>query len=232
MIVSTPLDQLLNPLRKEEPVKAQGLLDKEDFLMLLVTQMKYQNPFDPIGNQDFGAQLAAFSSLEQLTNLNKTMKASQLANLQLTQSISNAMSASLIGKRILAENNRFAHISPEKDVLKFTLTDSADTVRVRIVSQAGITVYEEDLGAKPKGVHDFLWDGLDKNGNLAIDGQYFFEVSAAGSSGQNVAGTLMTAGIVTAVRFSGGQAYLIINDVVIPMSEVIEILAEQDANGS
>ena len=156
------------------------------------------------------------------------MKASQLANLTLTQSISNAMSASLIGKRVLAENNQFAHISPGKDILQYTLTEPADSVTVRVVTEVGNVVFEKKLGAMPKGVHKFVWDGIDNNGSSVADGRYFFEVSAFGSSGQDVAGRQMTAGIVTAVRFRDGRAILIVNEVEIPINEIIEILAGED----
>jgi len=68
-------------------------LGKEDFLKLLVTQMKNQDPLDPVKNEDFIAQLAQFNSLEQMINLNKNFE--QLNTLQtLTQS------ASLIGKAV------------------------------------------------------------------------------------------------------------------------------------
>lgn len=229
MKVESTIEQLLNPPIREAE-KPRGFLNKEDFLLLLVTQLRFQNPLEPMKNNDFGAQLAQFSSLEQLTNLNHTMEATQLANLNLTQSITNALSASMIGKRILAENNRFIHISPAHDVFKFTLTGPANNVTVRIISAGGAVLYEKDLGAMPKGVRDFTWDGVDKNGNLVPDGQYVFQVSAVGSGGENVAGRLMTTGIVTAVRFRDGIAYLVVNDVEIPISEVKEILTAPAGN--
>lgn len=228
MIISSTIEQLLNPPKRDEETKTQGTLDKEDFLMLLVTQMRLQNPLEPLSNQEFAAQLASFSSLEQLTNLNETMKASQLANLSLIQSISNAMSSSMIGKRVLAENSRFAHISPDKDLLQYTVTEPADSVTVRVVTEVGNVVFEKKLGAMPKGVHDFKWDGVDNNGNLVADGQYFFEVSAFGDRGQDVTGVQMTSGIVTAVRFRDGRAFLIVNEVEIPINEIIEILLDEN----
>lgn len=228
MIISSTIQQLLTPPDRGEDTKSQGTLDKEDFLMLLVTQMQLQNPLDPLSNQEFAAQLANFSSLEQLTNLNRTMEASQLADLALTQSISNVMSASMIGKRVLAENNRFAHISPDKNQMQFTITESADSVTVRVLTELGNVVFEKKLGALPKGSHDFEWNGVDNNGNLVVDGQYVFEVSASGSRGQDVTGVQLTAGTVTAIRFRDGRAFLVVNDVEIPINEIIEILLEEN----
>ena len=225
------IDQILNPPQKEVVGKAKGFLGKEDFLLLMVTQMRLQNPLDPLDNQDFAAQLAQFSSLEQLTNLNETMELAQIANLGLTQSITNTMAASLIGKRVLAENNQLFHISPQKDVINFTLTDPADTVTIRIVTATGNVLLEKDLGGMPKGTHEFAWDGVDNNGNLVSDGKYLFEIVAEGSEGENVAGRAMAAGIVTGVRFRDGRAYLIVNNVEIPINEVQEVLAGPNESG-
>ena len=61
-----------------------------------------------------------------------------------------------------------------------------------------------------------------------MDGQYFFEVSASGSRGQDVTGVQLTAGTVTAIRFREGRAFLVVNDVEIPISEIIEILLEEN----
>ena len=226
------IDQLLYPQIQEAPVKPQGYLDKEDFLLLLVTQLRYQNPLEPLENQDFGAQLAQFSSLEQLTNLNETMENTQQTNLVLTQSITNSLSASLIGKRVLAVNNRFYHISPQHDKLNYGLTGAAENVMVRIVTPAGTVLYEEELGAKPKGEYEFMWDGCDINGNLVSDGQYLFEIFAEDKNGANVAGTAMTTGTITAVRFHDGNAYLIVNNVEIPINEVSEILPPLGSNNT
>jgi flagellar basal-body rod modification protein FlgD len=75
---------------------ADNLLGKDDFLRLFVTQMKYQNPLNPMDNTEFTAQLAQFSSLEQLTNIN-----SQLTDLLSYQnSLHNTLTASFIGKNV------------------------------------------------------------------------------------------------------------------------------------
>jgi flagellar basal-body rod modification protein FlgD len=70
-------------------------LDKEAFLSLLITQLRYQNPIKPLDNTEFIAQLAQFSSLEQMTNLNKNfLKFLEIQNLSLA--------SSLIGRNIKA----------------------------------------------------------------------------------------------------------------------------------
>ena len=227
----TPIDVLLKPPDIGELERSNGLLDKEDFLLLLVTQMRFQNPLDPLKNQEFASQLAQFSSLEQLTNLNETMEKSQIANSALTQTVANTFASNLIGKRVLAQDSRFVHISPTSDVMQYILTDAAASTKIQVKTKVGNVLIVKDLGAQPKGVHQFVWDGIDQNGHLVADGEYLFEVIAEGSDGSDVAGAALTAGFVQAVRFHGGTAFLVVNDVEIPMSGIEEIVAEQPVSG-
>ena len=78
--------------------KSQNVLDKQAFLNLLVTQLKYQDPLNPMENTEFVAQLAQFSSLEQLVNVNDNLQADAV----LSQSVNNSLIASLIGNEVKA----------------------------------------------------------------------------------------------------------------------------------
>jgi len=83
--------------------KAGDELDKNDFLNLLVTQLQYQDPLNPMDSADFTAQLAQFSSLEQLTNMS-----SQLKELTLTQNaLNNSQAVSYIGRTVLSNGNAY-----------------------------------------------------------------------------------------------------------------------------
>jgi len=82
---------------------ATSALGKEDFLKLFTAQLKAQNPLNPLDGADFTAQLAQFSSLEQLTNLNSGMK-----NMVMFQgSLQNTLSVSLIGKQVKMDGGDF-----------------------------------------------------------------------------------------------------------------------------
>ncbi|OIP35401.1 MAG: hypothetical protein AUK27_04450 [Deltaproteobacteria bacterium CG2_30_66_27] len=83
----------LSPAPKAASQKTVG---KDEFLRLFVTQLKYQDPLSPMDSAGFTTQLAQFSSLEQLTNLNDGMKSLLLSQ----NSLQNAISADLIGKRV------------------------------------------------------------------------------------------------------------------------------------
>lgn len=225
MQVTSTIDDLLAPQNTEDTqTKSNDFMGKEDFLMLLITQMKYQNPLDPVSNEEFAAQLAQFSSLEQLTNLNTTMENSAESDIALTSSISNSLAASLIGKHVLAENNQFYHTDGQSDVLGFSLNDNAKSVTVRVKTQVGTVIYEENLGPKGKGSNSFVWDGKDADGNVIADGLFKFEVEAYGMDDSDVLDSTLTTGLITGVRYHDGGAFLVVDNVEIPMSEVKEVL--------
>lgn len=86
-----------HPQHEKEPRRPNDVLDKHDFLRLLTVQLRYQDPMDPIKDQDFIAQLAQFTSLEQMQNL--TNKMETFIDLQLNQAAT-TQAAALLGKTV------------------------------------------------------------------------------------------------------------------------------------
>ena len=91
-----------------QPATASSTLGKDDFLRLLVAQLKNQDPLNPMDNSQFVAQTAQFSSLEQLQNMNATLAQNSEWNMLLSQTINNTMATSLIGKWVTAESSTIA----------------------------------------------------------------------------------------------------------------------------
>ena len=88
---------------------SEASLSRDDFLQLLVTQLGNQDPLNPMDGQEFAAQLAQFSSLEQLININESMIQSGEINGLLAQSVNAGVAADLIGKTIEAEGDQFQY---------------------------------------------------------------------------------------------------------------------------
>ncbi|MGD8888475.1 MAG: flagellar hook capping FlgD N-terminal domain-containing protein, partial [Desulfobacterales bacterium] len=97
----TALDSIPTDSGKELSTIESETLDKDDFLNLLITQLQNQDPLKPTDSVEFTAQLAQFSSLEQLSNVNENLKL--LQNFQ--ASINNSQAVALIGKEITAKGN-------------------------------------------------------------------------------------------------------------------------------
>lgn len=194
------------------------ILGKEDFLRLFTTQLRYQNPINPMDSTEFTSQLAQFSSLEQLFNIG-----SQLKDLLLYQnSLQNTLTANLIGKEIKYEGDSLYL----KDTANFnyTLKSPASKVKITIYDSTGKTVREIELNSQAEGLQSYQWDGRDSAGNRLPEGEYKLKVEAFDSSGNPVEASTLSSGIVTGMTFENNITYLIISDgTKIQLGQVKEI---------
>lgn len=199
----------------------QPVLGKEDFLHLLITQLQNQDPLSPTDHTEFTAQLAQFSSLEQLSNVNGNLE--QLQNFQ--ASTNNSQAVSLLGKEITASGN-FLQLSDGEPIgCDFSLGRDAAEVVVNIYDSTGEFVKafgSEDIAA---GRHTLVWDGTDRNGNPAKDGNYTFEILAADANDKNVSVTAFFTGTVDTVTFENNTPFLISGGQKIALGDVIQVAA-------
>ncbi len=202
---------------------ATAQLGKDDFLRLLVTQLANQNPLSPVQDQEFVAQLAQFSSLEQLENLNETMTSSLI----LDQAVNNSLATNLIGKEVLVEG-KSATLGEEGGASWQVALASDAGLKGLVRNAAGEIVRTIDLGEKADGVHELAWDGLDDSGGRAPAGSYELEVVATDASGNPVSTSTRVRALVTGVRFVDGIGYLILGDSSLPLSAVVEVLAPRN----
>jgi flagellar basal-body rod modification protein FlgD len=213
-------------LAQSTPAAAEdkSVLGKDDFLRLLLAQLRNQDPLSPMEGTEFAAQLAQFSSLEQLANINTSLSNSLDSNYLLTQAISNTMSASIIGKDVRASGEGF-HYSGEGEVqLGFTLASAADTVKVTLYDSARRAVRSIQLGSADKGDTTFSWDGQDGNGAALAAGEYTFAVEALDGDGNALTAHQYLFGTVSAVRFRPEGTMFVVDGVEIPLSDILEIL--------
>lgn len=199
--------------------QAQQSLGKDDFLRLLVAQLNNQDPLQPMDNTEFVAQLAQFSSLEQLVNVSDGLAMVQLAEL----SSGNVQAASLVGKEITAAGNGFTYSGTGEQDLSFDLAGLAETVTVRIVDEGGATVRTMELGRQDSGTVSFSWDGRTDAGVAAGPGQYSLEIEAHDSDGGSVEATTTLRGIATGIFFDQGYAELEVGGTRVRLGDVIAI---------
>ncbi|UCE67779.1 MAG: flagellar hook capping protein [Candidatus Zixiibacteriota bacterium] len=208
-------------------------LGKNDFLNLLVTQLRYQDPLEPMQDSDFVAQLAQFSSLEQLSNISTTLGYSTELDYILSQTIANTMATTIIGKEVVADGNAIYHEYGADSRICFELEADAKNVEVKIYNETGSLVRvlsDQDL---EKGMNHLDWDGKDNSGSSVAGGEYTFEITAKDSSDESVGVQTRIVGIVESVRYENGKGYLIINGQKIEMSDIIEVnLPDGSDNGS
>lgn len=210
---------------KKATGKKRNELGKDDFIKLMTAQMKHQDPFSPVKNEEMAAQLAQFSSLEQMTNVNQNLEKMAAAQ----KPTENVLAASLIGKRVMTDSSRFLMAKGQQPELKFDMPSDGENVMVSVVDAKGEVIRDYELGTMAKGPQTIRWDG--KNGkNLdAIPGEYTFRVNANDGKGTPLTIENSTSGLVEGVVFESGKAQLLVDGKKIPMDAVGRIELDKPA---
>ena len=202
-----------------------AVMGKDDFLQMLVTQLKYQDPLSPTTNEDFAAQLAMFSQLEELQNMNTSLDKSLEANMIMTQSINNSLATTLIGKDVKTNGTLFDHkTDDDPKELHFTLHNNAVKVKVNVYNETGELVRTIETSNLEAGDGSVDWDGLTDVGSTAGDGVYSFSVEAESETGEIVGVTPFQQLKITGVKYINGMANLLVGNKTIGLGEVLEIL--------
>ncbi len=194
-------------------------LGKDDFLKLLVAQLQAQDPLDPQGAEDFSAQLAQFSSLEQLTNVNSNLEKIE----SFEQAVNNSSLVNLIGKNVDSPGDRIDYNSGETKTLNFSLSGGAAKVEVDVFDSTGNKVTSLTLSNQSAGNNQAIWDGNDGAGKPVQPGAYTFQIKAQTLSGEEIPAQTFISGKITDVVFEEGGVQVIINGQKTAVSEISRV---------
>ena len=197
-----------------------NILGKDDFLNLLVTQLQHQDPLNPMKSAEFTSQLAQFSSLEQMSNVNTNLELLQLYQ----ASINNSQAVGFIGKTIKALGSSIGVADGVADQIHFELADNASAVIAHIYDSHKNLVKTIQPGGLNAGEQAVEWDATDNDGNKVPDGTYTFEVIATDTDGNPVSATTLITASVSGVSFKDGTTYLLAGNQEIPIGSVIEVM--------
>ena len=174
--------------------------DSQDrFLKLLVTQLKNQDPLNPMDNAQMTTQLAQINTVSGIEKLNTTL-GTLLDSFSSSQAI---QSAGMIGKDVLVAGSQLS-LAKGLGFGGVKLAGAADQVTVNILDSSGKVVQTENLGAHDAGTFDFSWDGKTDAGATAPDGTYKFSVTATQAGNKVVADTLQIGTVSALVRANSG----------------------------
>ena len=203
-----------------DPAASAAKKAKEDptdrFLKLLVTQMKNQDPLNPLDNAQITSQMAQISTVSGIDKLNTTLQ-NMAASFAANQSL---QVTNMIGRGVLVPGSTM-QLADGKSIGGVDLPQSVDQLTVTIRDAAGAIVHSMDLGPKPEGVAVFAWDGTTNNGSAAANGIYSFSMSAL-QGGTKVDGSTLSFGQVNSVTpgkdgmlldVSGGLGAINVTDV-------------------
>lgn len=174
-----------------------SVLGKEDFMMLLVAQLKNQDPLSPDDPTEFTAQLAQFSSLEQLHNINDSMESLATSNTESDR----LATLGTIGKEVAYESSGMK-FSGEPVEFGYSLSGPASEVTISL-QQDGATIATLPGTELTKGNHFLTWDGLTEDGSPAPVGDYKIVLSAKSATEEPVFASPLIKSEVTGVDLAG-----------------------------
>lgn len=174
--MTTVSNDLLNTMNGTKTSKKSDVQEATDrFMTLLVTQIKNQDPTNPMDNSQMTSQLAQLSTVSGINQLNDTVS-SLMTNIQASQSL---QASAIIGKTVSVQSDILNKTTlGSSSPFKVDFPSKADSVSIDVVNQAGNVVRTLDVGTQSSGIKDFSWDGLDANGSPALVGNYKLVVNA------------------------------------------------------
>lgn len=217
-------------------------LDRNAFLRLLVAQLSNQDPLSPHSGHEFAAQLAQFSSVEQLTQIGATLSqhSKQLAALaesaaqaaaqqaalagQLHERTTLSTATALIGRVVEATGRHTVWDGREPAALAFALPRPAAEVTVTVRDAHGRVVRTFEAGHAAAGTQTVAWDGRDDAGAPLPPGAYTFSIAARDAQGRDIPATTFTRGRVERITIDTDGARLWIGPLAVPLTDVRSVV--------
>jgi flagellar basal-body rod modification protein FlgD len=188
--------------------------DMRTFLTLLTTQLRNQDPAQPMDANQLTAQLVQFATVEQQLSMNRTLEA--LLGLQQASGLTEA--AALVGRRVEAEGDRLV-LQDGQAELRLPAGSAAQTARIAIRDASGALLREEEVRLDA-GPRDWTWDGHDAAGTRLPDGGYQVSVTGRGPDGAASVLPFTIAGRVTGALREGGEVMLRLGTVNLPFGRL------------
>ncbi len=196
-------------------------LGQDSFMKLLIAQLKSQNPLNPQDNTAFVAQLAQFSSLQGIENLNNTVT-SLSSNLQSSQAL---QASALVGRTVVVESKTADLATGSVVQGTIEVPESTANMQMNIYNASNQLVMQKDLGSQQAGEIPFAWDGTATDGTKLPAGTYTFEVLAKDGKTSTALTTNLSANVNSVTVGANQQVMLNVNGVgQIALSEVKDIL--------
>lgn len=205
-IDTTPASLQQYALAAREPESKKNELGQDEFLKLMLTQIKHQDPMKPMENGDFIGQMAQFSTVSGIGEMQAAIE-----GLSAAYGSSQTLQASqLVGREVMIEGSTLV-LDAADDANgasgRFTLDAAAGDVTLDVSDPGGALVRRVSLGQHGAGDHDFRWDGLDENGASLPPGRYTATLTVSNGDEDPLALPVLVARTVDSVEFvPGGQA--------------------------
>ncbi len=196
----------------------KGVLGKDDFMKLLLTELQYQDPTAPTDTEKILTQTSQLASLESADNTNSTLD-KLAASLGSSQQFS---TIAAIGKTADLGSDSIAHDKGTDSTFEVYFPKAVEQGTVSITDGDGNTVQTLDVGTNPAGVYQFTWDGTDALGNQADSAVYHVNAQYTDANGDTQQ-TRLGAYPIESVRFDGGNTLVKLGSNYVPLENVKEV---------
>ncbi|MFN8847777.1 MAG: flagellar hook assembly protein FlgD [Bdellovibrionales bacterium] len=196
-------------------------LDKDAFFKLMLAQIKSQDPTNPLKSHEMAAQLASFSGLEQMQNMNNTLN--EMKNGQ--KPMEQFQALNFIGKSVAGDSSKIVRTRGDKDHdFKFDLKQPATRLEIRVRNnETGETVRKVTLQNAKEGANKFTWNGLNDKGQPAAAGSYQFFAEAYNGNNQKMDIKTDFEGTITGVNYTSEGPILLVGNQSVRMADIKKI---------
>jgi len=201
-----------------------GVLGKDEFLQLLVAQLRHQDPLNPIDGQDMAVQLAQFSSVEQLMQLNEQLAAQASIHEALAQGFNASAAMNVLGRSVLAATDQV--VVGDDGALSVTLEvgRAGGEATVWLYDAAGREVGSKALGTLPAGRHPIQLDDLAAG---LEPGTYTIEVRVTDEAGERVPAAAYTTATIDGIRYGEDGLRLVAGTLEFPLHSILEVFVNR-----
>nr|WP_295884414.1 flagellar hook assembly protein FlgD [uncultured Devosia sp.] len=196
-----------------------GIADNFDtFLNILTTQLKNQNPLDPLDTNQFTQQLVQFTGVEQQLKTNEFLESLMLSG----QNTAKSDAVSYIGKEVTSSGKTGELTDANAVFWAYSADANAANATVTIKDKNGQVVYSE-TGPLKAGPGTFRWDGKGSDGNMKPNGVYTVDIKGKDANGKDVKISTASIGVVTAVDFTGDVPVLTVGSRRVAITDVTDV---------
>jgi flagellar basal-body rod modification protein FlgD len=206
-----------NPNTQRVPKKS---LDMQDFIQLFITQLQYQDPMNPIENNEMAIQLALFNQVDQLFKINKTLDT--LVNM--AKSLDLAYISNLVGKKVRVETNVGRVENGEFLGGEFNLDEPVNYLEIVIKDDKGNLVDKIQLSGLKAGNYKIQWDATDLKGNKVPDGNYLFSIIIPENNNKTITPTMIAK--VTGAKLGDNTQMVINENYTLDLKDIKELIGE------
>jgi flagellar basal-body rod modification protein FlgD len=197
----------------------------DTFLQILTTQLRNQNPLDPLDTNQFTQQLVQFTGVEQQLKTNQYLE----AMITSTQNSGNAQAVSYVGKVVTAEGSKSELVNGSAR-WNFAV-DKPANITATVRDMDGNVIFTK-TGSVAQGESIFTWDGVGNDGRTKPDGSYSITIDARDNDGKLVGVATEMTGEVTGVDFSGSEPVLMIGTARVNLSAVLSVRQKTEADSA